>query len=246
MMLLSSHISPHSYYYQITNEYLGIFMILLLLCVMLLISHRNYLSYLVLHIFNFPDEQKKKTAVRQQDDQQDLFTQVANSVVLAGVLALTVLIYLKPYGESLYNTAALRKILPDIYKTDNYLIWLALLVIFLILSGMRNLIIMTSARVLKGMYLMTWNRNARNVAYLLSFFSLILCLCYILGYLSISTFTYLAIFTLAIILIFRVLVSVAASTKLNFVSKLNFFIYLCTLEILPILLGLKFLSNRLG
>ncbi len=246
MILLEAHNIQHSYYYRITDEYLGIFFILALVASALLLFHRHYIAYLVTHIFSFPEKKQQKNKSKNED-KGNLISEILNSVLVSSVVALTLLIYLKPYEKALYDTEKVKSLLPFLYHTDNYVLWLMITASFLLLALIKFLTIQVSSQFLPGLSIIsTWELNTRYVSYVISFISLLLCLNYILGYVGVTIFTYLSIILFAIALIFRALVSFAAGSRLNLMSKINFFIYLCTLEILPLLLGLKYISNQVG
>ncbi len=246
VLLISSHIVHNSYFYRITNEYLGIFLILALLATALLMLAGNYIPYLMTHIFTFPEDQRFK-AKRHKEEQKNYIVEILNSVLTNGIIALAVLIYLKPYEEPIYSSRVIQSLGTFLFSTDNYILWFALLFIFLVIGLLRYITIRGTASFLIGLYFLdSWETNTRYASNLMSFIGLGLCLAYILGYIGISGFTYLCLFLVVIVFIIRGLVSFAVSTRLDLLTKINFFIYLCTLEILPLLLGLKYISNQLG
>ncbi len=246
MLFLASHIIHNSYYYRITNEYIGIFFILTIIATAVLLLASNYIPYLVTHIFAFPEDQRFRKK-KHKEEQKNYIVEILSSVFTSGVMALSVLMYLKPYQEPIYSSKVLQTLGSILFSTDNYLLWFAFLIIFLILGFVRYSTIRGTASFLSGLYFLgTWETNTRYVSNLMSFIGLGLCLMYILGYLGISVFTYLSIILILIVFIIRGLVSFAVSTRLDWLTRINFFIYLCTLEILPLLLGLKYVSNQMG
>ncbi len=244
MTLLSQHLIHNSYFYRITNEYFGIWLILSLVGMAMFITHRHYIAYLLTHIFNFPIPSLSHKP--NPNEHKYYVTQILNTLFFSGLVALSVLMYLKPYEEEI-RESDIYTTLPFLMHTDNYLLWLGLLLILLLISAMRYTLAQGFLYIFSGLgVLKDWERNTRNVGYLLSLALFLLCTAYVLGYLSVSMFLYLFLLTLFIILIFRILVSFAASGHLLPLAKINFFIYLCTLEILPLLIGIKYISNQVG
>ncbi len=238
-VLLAEHLSPKSYYYLITNEYFGIAMILFLLALVIFSVQTSYFNYLLTHLFSFPDVARKRNQY-SNEPQNKLLLKTLNTVFLMGTIALSFLMILKPYDGSPYEHFSF-------LAYDNYLIWFAMLLVLIILVIIRQVAFEVSLYFLPdNTIIREWDQNTLNASYLSGFAILALCTAYILGYTSSSNFKYLLIILASISLIIRGLISVVVSGRFNFVGRFNFFLYLCTLEILPGLVGMKFILDLLN
>ncbi len=237
--ILLSHHSPSSYYYRITDEYMGIMAILGLMAIFIFSTQAGYFSYLLTHIFHFPDVVRSRMTPKGENESTNM-VKLLNLVLMMGTVALAILLLMKPYE-------GIRLPQLKVLYTDNYLLWFGMLLGLMSLALIRQLVLEISIRFIPGTaVLRDWKDNTLNAAFLSSFVLLGLCFLYILGYFSVSTFQYLLIIFLVISLIFRAIISFAASGRFNFTGKLNFFLYLCTLEILPALVGAKFVIDILN
>ncbi len=237
-IFLLDHITHWSYYYRITNEYMGILVILSIIAFTIFAIQQGYISYLVTHLFLFHDVRQKNT--RKNDEVPRLFIKLLNTVLVMGTVALSILILMKPYeGSSLGES--------NFLQMDNYLLWFLILIVLMILSTLRQGLVAATIRFLPDSdVIRDWDENTLNSTFLFGFSLIFLCLTYVLGYISVDIFYYILIILVLISLVIRALISVAATGQFNLVGRINFFIYLCTLEILPGLVGLKIILNQIN
>ncbi len=233
--LLSYYVGNPSYVENLGNSYFVLSFSLLALAVAMLVLDPDYFRVIIAKLTHYPGPRSREKRI----ESLSRVAKLSSQVLFTGSLALIILMIMKPYDYLSEHSS-------NFMNWNNYVIWFILITVLLIIYNIKWLhYIFDNWLTLDKLNIALWGQNILNVNFLSAFILIPICIAYALGHLSTTALINLLILCGIANLVLRGVTTLPLWSSYDSSKKINFFLYFCTFEILPLLILIKFVRDAI-
>ncbi len=236
-ILLTYYSGNPSYVESLGSSYFVLSFTLLSVAIFLLITDPTYFQVIFGKLLYNPNNHRAKD--KKLTKSLPRMAQTTSQFLFSGSLALVILMVMKPYDYITDHSTSF-------LYSNNYFIWILLTVVFLVIYNIKSLHYLFDNWLTENeLNIAFWGKNILNINFLSAFVLIPLSILYALGYLTSPTLGNLLLMVCIGNLVLRAVTTIPMWMNFNSSNKINFFLYFCTFELLPLLILIKFIKESI-